>query len=113
MRGVRAAHDALAAIERYRRGEIDGLALCRSIVNDEPLRGIAPIRLLLGFIGVESQFGADPDEGDVDPAELAESRAEREELLAEESASLARDCDALAAHLERWQRDHPPRVVGE
>jgi len=109
----RAVRDALDAIERHRRGEIDGLALVRTIVNDEPLREIVPIRFLLGFIGVESQFGADPDDEHADPAELAELRAEREEQLAEESAGLTRDCTALAEHLEQWQRDHPPRVVGE
>ncbi|MCY2960574.1 MAG: hypothetical protein NTY35_10455 [Planctomycetota bacterium] len=108
-----AARDALAVIANYRRGEIDGLALCRALVNDESLREVAPIRLLLGFIGVESQFGADPDEDGADAADLAESRAEREELLAEESASLARDCDALAEHLERWQRDNPPPSAGD
>jgi len=102
----RAVRDALDSIERHRRGEIDGLALVRAVVNDEPLREIVPIRLLLGFIGVESQFGADLDEEHADPAELADLRAEREELLAEESPGLTRDCDALAEHLEQWQRDH-------
>lgn len=107
-----AARDALAAIASYRRGEIDGLVLSRSLVDDEALREIVPIRLLLGFIGVDSQFDRSPDE-ETDPIALADCTAEREELLAEESASLARDCDALAAHLEQWRRDHPPRFVGE
>jgi len=102
-----AARDALATIERYLRGEIDGLVACRAIVNDEHLREIVPIRLLVGFIGVESQFGqdADDEEEPLDPAEVAEQRAERDELLADEAESLTRDCAALAAHLEKWRRD--------
>ncbi len=102
-----AMRDALAAVQRFRQGEIDGLALSRWLVNDEPLREIVPIRLLIGFIGVEAQFGADPDEEHVDPVELVDLRAEREELLAEAHESLTRDCDVLAAHLEQWQRTHP------
>ena len=100
-----AARDALTTIDRYVRGEIDGLAACRSIVNDEYLREIAPITLLIGFIGVESRFGQDPDEDEAggDPAELAEQRAERDEFLAEEAESLTRDCTALASHLNEWQ----------
>lgn len=103
-----AARDALAMIERYRRGEVDGLTLCRTLVDDESLREIVPIPLLLGFIGVESQFDRSPDD-ETDPVALADRRAERDEVLAEEGALLARDCDALVAHLERWQHEHPIR----
>jgi|GEM_PF-5577966 len=110
VRVATAAIDALAAVLGFRLGEIDGLALCRSIVNDESLREIVPIPLLLGFIGVEAQFGADPDEEDADPIELADLRAERAELLGEEHESLTRDCDVLAAHLETWLRGNPPTV---
>lgn len=106
-----AAREALATIERYSSGEIDGLVACRALVNDEFLREITPIRLLVGFIGVESQFAQDPDDDEppLDPAELAEQRAERDELLAEEAESLTRDCAALAAHLRQWQDENVTR----
>jgi hypothetical protein len=114
--GARAsAREALAAIADYRSGRIDGLHACRSIVNDEPLREIVPIGLLLGFIGVESQFGADAEDDATSsrtPDELAELRAERDEVLTEVSDELHASCTALAAHLERWQRENPPPAVG-
>jgi len=103
-----AARDALAAIGLYLRGEVDGLSACRAIVNDEHLREIVPIGLLVEFIGVEAQFGADSEgdaEGTRDPDELAEERAEREQILEDERETLTRACGALAVHLERWRRE--------
>jgi hypothetical protein len=114
--GARAsAREALAAIADYTSGRIDGVQACRRIVNDEPLREIVPIGLLIGFIGVESEFGADPEDEATSsrtPDEIAEQRAERDELLTEVSDELHASCTALAAHLERWQLENPPPAVG-
>jgi len=112
--GARAsAREALAAIADYTSGRIDGIQACRRIVNDESLREIVPIGLLIGFIGVESEFGADPeDEASRTPDEIAEQRAERDELLTEVSDELSASCTALAAHLERWLLENPPPAVG-
>ncbi len=106
-----AAESALDAIRRYGRGEIDGLDASRSIVNEESLREIVPVPLLLGFIGVEAQFPAELDAeraAKLDPADLAALRAERDELLTDAGDELATACAALTAHLEQWQREHPP-----
>ncbi len=106
-----AAESALDAIRRYKRGEIDGLDASRSIVNEESLREIVPVPLLLGFIGVEAQFPAELDAeraAKLDPADLAALRAERDELLTDAGEELASACAALVAHLEAWQREHPP-----
>lgn len=109
-----AAESALDTIRRYKRGEIDGLDASRSIVNDESLREIVPVPLLLGFIGVEAQFPAELDPAraaKLDPTELAELRAERDELLTDAAEELRAACAALTAHLETWQREHPsPRT---
>lgn len=106
-----AARDALATIGHYLRGEVDGLSASRAIVNDEALREIVPIGLLVDFLGVDAQFGAEPEDeagGARDPDELAEERAEREQILADERDALTRACSALAAHLERWRRETAP-----
>jgi len=48
----------------------------------------------------------------IDPIALADRRTERDEVLADEGDLLTRDCDALVAHLERWQSEHPPHALG-
>ena len=109
-----AAESVLDVIRRYKRGEIDGLDASRSIVNDEDLREIVPVPLLLGFIGVEAQFPAEIDAeraAKLDPTELADLRAERDELLSDAGDELATACAALTAHLEAWQREHPPSRI--
>jgi len=111
-----AARDALTTIHGFMRGEIEGLRTCRSLVNDGYLREIAPIELLLGFIGVESEFDTQPDDERqhlFEPADWTEICQQRDRYFATVRDSMESDCTALAAHLEHWQRDHPPRVVGE
>lgn len=110
-----AARDALATIEARRRGEIRDLRACQLLVNDEYLREIVPFELLRGLIGVESQCDA-PDEGGAalhEPGDLAELRAHEDGYLESEHESVGRDCDALAAHLDRWRRDNPPPTGGD
>lgn len=111
-----AARDALAAIEAHLRGELDGLLTCRAIVNDPYLREIVPIELLLGFIGAESNFDLDLDPKRAhlfEPSYWAELCARRDAYFASEGGSIVSDCDALAAHLEQWQRDNPPSPVDD
>ncbi len=110
------ARDALAAIVSYRRGEFDALRTCRTLVNDPYLREIVPIELLRAFIVAEAQFDLDLDVERADkfePAEWADLCAERDEYFASEDGSIVRDWDALAVHLEQWQRDNPPRRVDD
>jgi hypothetical protein len=102
--GVRdAARDALAAIGDHRRGATDVVDLCRSIVNDPYLREIAPIELLLGFIRAEAAFGLE-EEAEEEPREVEEP----DEDDVDELDSIRQGCDALAAHLERWQHEQAP-----
>lgn len=106
-----AARDALEAIASHRRGEVDALLTCRSIVNDPYLREITPFDLLRGFIAADAQFDLDLDPGRshlFEPADWIELCAERDVYFASAEGSIVRDCDVLAAHLEQWQRDNPP-----
>jgi hypothetical protein len=112
-RAVEAAvRGALATIAAYTSGDLDPAAACRAIVNDEHLREAAPIRLLLGFIDVESRFEAEPETGDApEPEPSASERYEQEVALAEIRAELDAHCAALTAHLEQWRRDNPPSAT--
>jgi len=110
--GVQAgARDALEAIASHRRGEVDALVTCRSIVNDPYLREITPFEMLRGFIAADAQFDLDldPERSHLfEPGDWIELCAERDEYFASEDGSIVRDLDALATHLEQWQRDNPP-----
>jgi hypothetical protein len=103
-----AARDALATIEAFRRGELDGRSASSALVDSEHLREIVPVSMLLTFLAVDAYPGVDEgDEERWDAADLAELRAEESAYLEGVHAALVADCAALAEHVGRWMRDQP------
>lgn len=101
-----AARDALAAIEAFRRGELDGRSASSAIVDSEHLREIVPVSMLLTFLSVDAYPGVDEgDEERWDAADLAEMRADEAAYLESVHAQLTSDCDTLADHLERLMNE--------